>query len=65
MVKLTAVQQSVFGAWDKTACYPVPNKFGLNGWTIVEFEKVTIDFTKDILMQAYSNVAPKQLVSLI
>ena len=65
VVKLTALQQSVFCKWDESACHPVPNKWGLQGWTRVYFEKVDSDFLKDIVKTSYSNVAPKKLVELI
>lgn len=65
VVKLTEMQQSVFCKWDESACHPVPNKWGLQGWTRVYFEKVDEDFLKDIVKTSYSNVAPKKLVGLI
>lgn len=65
VVKLTPIQQSVFCKWDESACHPIPNKWGLQGWTRVYFEKVDEDFLKDIVKASYSNVAPKKLVELI
>lgn len=64
VVKLTPVQQSVFGAFDKTVCYPVPNKWGLQGWTIVKLSSVDVDFVQDILKTSYCNVAPKKLAEI-
>lgn len=65
VVKLTPIQQSVFCSWDKSACHPTPDKWGLQGWTRVYFGKVDEDFLKDIVKTSYSNVAPKKLVDLI
>lgn len=65
VVKLTDLQQSVFCKWDESACHPVPNKWGLQGWTRVYFEKVDPDFLKDIVKTSYSNVAPKKLAELL
>jgi predicted DNA-binding protein (MmcQ/YjbR family) len=65
VVKLTELQQSVFCKWDESACHPVPNKWGLQGWTRVYFEKVDEDFLKDIVKTSYSNVAPKKLLELL
>lgn len=65
VVKLTPIQQSVFCSWDENACHPIPNKWGLQGWTRVYFEKVDEDFLKDIVKTSYSNVAPKKLVEMI
>lgn len=65
VVKLTALQQSVYCVWDTTACYPVPNKFGLQGWTIVHMDKVDEEYAQDILKTAYINVAPAKLSVLL
>ena len=65
VVKLTPMQQSLFCKWDESACHPTPDKWGLQGWTRVYFEKVETDFLKDIVKTSYSNVAPKKLVDLI
>ena len=65
VVKLTEVQQSVYCAWDTTACYPVPNKWGKQGWTIMLLDKVDSEFVQDILKTSYCNVAPKKLAALV
>lgn len=65
VVKLTDLQQSLFCKWDESACHPVPNKWGLQGWTRVYFEKVEKDFLEDIVKTSYSNVAPKKLADLL
>jgi predicted DNA-binding protein (MmcQ/YjbR family) len=65
VLKLTEVQQSVYCVFDKTACYPVPNKWGKQGWTIVQLEKVDAAFALDILKISYCNVAPKKLAILL
>ena len=65
VVKLTEMQQSLFCKWDETACHPTPDKWGLQGWTRVYFEKVEKDFLEDIVKTSYSNVAPKKLVELL
>ena len=63
VVKLTEIQQSVYGAWDATACYPVPNKWGKQGWTIIQLQKVDAEFVQDILKTSFCNTAPKKLVT--
>ena len=55
-VKLTAVDQSVFCAFDKTIIYPVNNKWGKQGWTLVDLKKVRKDMLKDLLTTAYNGV---------
>jgi hypothetical protein len=52
-VKLTEVDQSVFCAFDKTIIYPVANKWGKQGWTLVDLKKVRKDMLKDLLTTAY------------
>lgn len=56
-VKLSAVDQSVFSAFDATVIYPVPNAWGKQGWTIVELGTVRKDMLADILSCAYTQVA--------
>ena len=61
VLKLTELQQSVYCVWDTEACYPVPNKWGKQGWTMVQLDKVEEDFARDILRASFCNVAPKKL----
>jgi len=63
VLKLTEVQQAAFCAWDSTACYAVPNKWGKQGWTIVHLDKIESDFAQDILKESFCNVAPKKLAA--
>ncbi|THU35872.1 MmcQ/YjbR family DNA-binding protein [Niastella caeni] len=58
-VKLSEIDQSVFCAFDKTIIYPVDNKWGKQGWTLVDLKKVRKDMFVDILTTAYKEVASK------
>ncbi len=58
---LSPVDQSVFCKFDPSAMYPVPNKWGKKGATIVELRKVRKDLFTDALTVAYCRVAPKML----
>jgi len=60
-VKLSEIDQSVFSVFDKSIVFPVPNKWGKQGWTFVELNKVRKEMLKDILTTAYCGVAPKRL----
>jgi len=60
---LSPEDQSVFCAYDKTKMYPVPNKWGKKGATIVVLKKVRKDIFKDALITAYCRVAPEKLAS--
>ncbi len=56
-VKLSEMDQSLFGAFDATVVYPVPNKWGKKGWTFVVPDKMPEETLKDILEAAYQEVA--------
>ena len=60
MVKLSAIDQSVFCAFDKEIIFPVPNKWGKQGWTLVNLRKVRKDILKDALTTAYQTVLSKK-----
>lgn len=60
MLKLSAVNQSVFCSFDKTIFFPVPNKWGKQGATFVELKKVRKDMFRDALTTAYEGVANKK-----
>jgi hypothetical protein len=60
-VKLSEVEQSIFCAFDNSMIYKVPNKWGSQGWTLVELENVPLELLEAIMMEAYCEVAPKQL----
>ena len=55
-LKLTAVDQSVFCGYDRAVVYPVPNKWGLQGWTTFELKKVPKELMLDALDTAYQDV---------
>ena len=55
-LKLTESDQAVFCEFDKTAVYPVPNKWGLQGWTTFELKKVPPELMLDALETAYKEV---------
>ncbi len=60
-IKLSEIDQSVFSAYNPAIIYPVPNKWGKQGWTIVELTKVPKEMFRDALTSAYCSVAPKKL----
>ena len=59
-VKLSEIDQSVFCAFDKTIIYPVDNKWGKQGWTLVDLKKIRKEMLVDILTTAYSAVSAKK-----
>ena len=58
-LKLSLVSQSVFCAFDQSVIYPVNNKWGQQGWTMVELTKIKKNMLKDIATMAYNEVAFK------
>jgi hypothetical protein len=64
-VKLSVMDQDIFSAFDNTVIYPVPNKWGKQGWTHINLLAVREDMLTEILKTAYCEVAPKHLADLI
>lgn len=60
-IKLSEIDQDVFSAFDKSIIYPLPNKWGKQGWTLIELQIVGIEIFTDALTSAYCEVAPKRL----
>ena len=63
MVKLSAIDQSVFCSFDKTIIYPVPGGWGRKGATLVNLKKVKKGMFLDALTTAWKTVAPAKLVA--
>lgn len=55
-VKLSPADQLVFSSFEKGAVYPVPNKWGLQGWTTFELRKIPVALMQDALDTAYKEV---------
>lgn len=64
-IKLSEIDQDVFSSAGKTAIYPVPNKWGKQGWTFVELSEIKKELLEDALTTAYCEVAPKRLAQQI
>jgi predicted DNA-binding protein (MmcQ/YjbR family) len=59
-IKLSEVDQSIFCAYDAKVIHPVPNKWGLQGWTIIHLQEVTLDLLEAALAAAYEEVSKKK-----
>lgn len=57
-VKLSEEDQAVFAMRDKTLVYPVPSKWGKQGWTMMDIEKIEKELMIDALSAAYCAMAP-------
>jgi predicted DNA-binding protein (MmcQ/YjbR family) len=64
-IKLSEIDQDVFSAADKSIIFPIDNKWGQQGWTMIEMNKVGKELFVDALTTAYCEVAPKKLAALI
>ncbi|GAB4034560.1 MmcQ/YjbR family DNA-binding protein [Spirosoma jeollabukense] len=64
-VKLSEIDQDVFSSFDTSIIYPVPNKWGKQGWTLINLHKVPEETLVDALAMAYCEVAPKKLSVLV
>ncbi len=56
-LKLPPIEQSVFCTYNKSVIYPVPNKWGQQGWTHVELQTVPKAMLADALTVAYDLVS--------
>lgn len=62
-INLSEVKQDIFSSVDKTVIFPVPNKWGKQGWTFIDLRKVHRNVLKDALITAYIEMAPAKLVT--
>jgi hypothetical protein len=62
MVKLSAIDQSVFCAFDKEVIFPVPGGWGKRGATFINLKKVKKSMLLDALSTAWKTTAPAKLV---
>jgi predicted DNA-binding protein (MmcQ/YjbR family) len=60
-IKLSEIDQNVFSSYNKEIIYPVPNKWGKQGWTFIELKTVPKAMFTDAIKTAYDEVAPKNL----
>jgi predicted DNA-binding protein (MmcQ/YjbR family) len=64
-IKLSESDQDLFCLFDKTIMYPVPNKWGKQGWTHINLKTASEEICLEALTTAYCEVAPKKLSLLI
>jgi predicted DNA-binding protein (MmcQ/YjbR family) len=60
VLKLNEIDQSVFCSSSEKIFYEIPNKWGKQGWTIVELSRVRPEMFEDALIRSYENVAAKK-----
>jgi len=64
-LKFSEIDQDVFTKIGNGAIYPVPNKWGKQGWTHVELDKLPDELINDAITTAYCTVAPEKMASLV
>jgi predicted DNA-binding protein (MmcQ/YjbR family) len=64
-IKLTPADQDVFCLYDEHVMYPVPNKWGKQGWTHINLQIIPEEMCLDALRTAYCSVAPKRLADQV
>lgn len=57
MVKLSLIDQSVFNSFDASIFYPVPNKWGPKGATLIELSKVRPNMLGDAIKAAWETAS--------
>jgi len=62
-IKLSEIDQDVFSSVDRAIIFPIDNKWGKLGWTLIELGKVNKDLFIDALTTAYCEVAPQKLAN--
>lgn len=60
VLKLNEIDQSVFCASSEKIFYEITNKWGKQGWTIVELSRVRPEMFEDALIRSYENVVTKK-----
>ena len=62
MVKLSAIDQSVFCSYNKEVIFPVPGGWGKGGATFINLKKVKKAMFLDALKTAWKTTAPAKLI---
>lgn len=62
VVKLSAIDQSVFCTFDGSVIHPIPGSWGRQGWTMIHLKKVKKSMLQDALFTAWKTVAGTNLV---
>ena len=61
-LKFSEIDQSVFCSFDKSIIYPVDNKWGKQGWTMIDLKRIRKDMLLDALKTAYKEVSENKAI---
>lgn len=64
-LKLSAIDQDVFSRTAPATIYPLKNKWGKQGWTIIEMKGIKKKLLSELLARAYCTVAPARLAVVV
>ena len=64
-IKLSETDQHIFSTAGKPIIFPVDNKWGKQGWTLIEMSKIKKQLFIDAVTTAYCETAPKKLADLV
>ena len=64
-IKLPEIDQNVFSISNQNCISAVDNKWGKQGWTIIDLNTVNPNIFVDALTTAYCEVAPKKLAQQV
>jgi len=57
-LKFSVIDQDVFCRINAEIIYPIPNKWGLQGWTQINLKKISGKLLRDALETAYREAMP-------
>jgi predicted DNA-binding protein (MmcQ/YjbR family) len=55
-IKLPLAEQDLFCVYDKNVMYPVPNKWGKQGWTHINLKTIPKEMCEDALRIAHAQI---------
>lgn len=64
-IKLSEIDKDVFSLSNKSIIFPLDNKWGKQGWTLIEMTTVRKESFIDAVTTAYCEVAPKKLAEQV
>lgn len=64
-IKLSETDQDIFTSSNKAVIFPLDNKWGKQGWTLIELSKVKKELFSATLTAAYCEVAPAKLAESV
>jgi predicted DNA-binding protein (MmcQ/YjbR family) len=60
-LKLSEKDQDLFSLFDSKVIFPVPNKWGKQGWTLAKIGVLEEETIRDLITAAFNQAAPEKL----